>query len=91
MENLEKIIADAFSISIEELTGRSIKSQHAEARAFLWLILHYTYGISTAKIAREYKKTPRAVNYALAKTKYLIGLRKDYADIYTRICNKLNL
>lgn len=91
MKNVEKLISDTFSISIEELKGRSIKSQHAEARAFLWVILHYTYGMSTAKIAKKYKKTPRAVNYALAKTKYLIGQRKDYADIYMRILNKLNL
>ena len=60
-----------------------------DARAYIWYILHYDYGLSVSTIAKYYGRKRRNIFYSLSSLDYIVTHQKKYAKIYNEIVDKL--
>lgn len=88
MENLieiEKKICDFFEIGHEDLFSSSLKQRHANARHYLWFILHCHYGLSNQTIARRYKRARITVIQYITELKFRVEHQKEDILTYEKI------
>lgn len=87
--NVEGAICRYFCISPNDLASNSRNSEITMARGFAIYILHTSFGYSASKLAREYRRTSRAVFWHVDKISHLIKQRA-YKEMYQTLMSDLN-
>lgn len=93
MINIEKIenkICTLFKVTREELYSKSIKQKHANARHYLWLILHCHYGESNSSIAKRYGRARVTVIQYITQLKFRVEHQRDDIQTYNTIIEVLD-
>lgn len=87
--NVEKNVCNFFGVSEQAIVNNDRTSQVTMARGYIFYTLHKDFGLSIAKIANTYHRTPRAVFWHVNKIKFLLKQRM-YKEIYSNICESRN-
>lgn len=82
---IENIICDFFEISREDLYSSSLKQKHANARHYLWLVLHYNCGMSNLAIARRYGRARVTVIQYITQLKFRIQHQREDIETYDKL------
>ena len=82
---VEKKVCGFFGICIEGVYDRNKERRHAEARHYLWLILHDHYGMSNREIADRYGRSRRKVIKFISELRFRTIHQKMDSELYEEI------
>lgn len=85
IDKIEKDICDFFRVSREDLYSRNLKESHANARHYLWLILHCHHGMSNLAIARRYGRARVTVIQYITQLKFRIQHQREDIENYNEL------
>lgn len=79
---IEEKVSDFFGVSREDLHSQSLKHRHANARHYLWYILHCHYGMSNLQIARRYNRARVTIIQYITQIKFRVKKQREDRAIY---------
>lgn len=82
---VELAVSEFFSVKVSDIYSRDRKRNTSNARAFVWFVLHYNYGISSNNIAKKYGRTRRNVFLQLSGIKFLVENQPQEHDDYQKL------
>lgn len=82
---IENRICDFFGVSHEDLYSKDLKQDKANARHYLWLILHCNYGMSNLNIARRYGRARVTVIQYITQLKFRIQHQREDIETYEKL------
>lgn len=82
---IEKKICDFFGVSHEDLYSRDLKQDKANARHYLWFLLHCHYGISNLALARRYGRARITIIQYISQIKFRVEHQKEDIVTYEQI------
>lgn len=89
VDEISDVICEYFNISEQEIISRNISEKVANARYFLWYILHYEMRLSAKKLSNIYFREPRNVFRGISKIKQGIKNQPYYKAIYEDLYRKV--
>lgn len=89
IENTEKVVANHFGISVEDMVQGGKARKITDARHFLWYILYYVYGFKISFITQRYGITRRNFFYFVTAIKEGAKYQQFYHRHLATLLNEL--
>lgn len=89
-DTIEKI-ANFFGFTKEAVLGKDNSHKISQARNFIYYILHFDCGCSSATIAKKMRRSTRQVQHQNSITKYHVENFKPFQTTYNQVTNELDI
>lgn len=88
-DTIEKI-ANFFGFTKEAVLGKDNSHKISQARNFIYYILHFDCGCSSATIAKKMCRSARHIQHQNSITKYHVENFKPFQATYNQVTNNLD-
>lgn len=89
LQVIEKNVCSHYGVRTEDVRGRTTQKKPSMARAMIWYLLHYTVGLSSNEISKEYGRDPRTVKLIIAKMKFRLEYDKLLISDYNYLTKSI--
>lgn len=89
-KKVEDLAKRCFNVTSKSIRDRDSHKDVSDARSMIWYILHYEYGYSISKIAKEYKRTTRNIQYMIARTKLRVHRERYMRSMQLEILREIH-
>lgn len=82
---IENEVCDFFGVSRKDLYSKDLKQSKANARHYLWFLLHCHHGLSNLALARRYGRARITIIQYISQIKFRIEHQKEDIVIYEQM------
>lgn len=91
ISRIEQEIASQFSVTVEEVLGKSRKGACVKARHLILFILHRKHNVYVSHLSRRYNRHSRTIEKACHNFDFFIKSLSEYRGYYETACVNIGI